>query len=401
MKVLQINVTCGKGSTGVIAVEIAELLRSQGHDSVVAYGSIASDYPYKYRIGSDNENRTHALINTRLLGEEGTGSKSATRKFIQFIEDYKPDIIQIHNLHSNYLNYEMFFSYVKEKQIPIVWSFCDCWPFTGKCTHFTEVGCRKWETECGNCPQLYTSGPITWFFDKTRKMYRQKKQMFSGLNMNIIVCSKWLESEVKKSFLKGYPIHMIYNWIDTEKFKEMHDDSIYDRYGLDSSKKLIVSVSAFWDDKSTRFPDAIRLATILPNDYQLVIIGKKVTEKPLVGNMVHIKFVNGVDELSKLYSAAIAFVGFSVEDTFGKVFAESMLCGTPAIVFNATACPEVVGDTGYIVNPHDVKAMVEKILEIDKNGREYYSQRCKDLVTTQYGYEQNVGKYIDIYKSLI
>lgn len=78
-----------------------------------------------------------------------------------------------------------------------------------------------------------------------------------------------------------------------------------------------------------------------------------------------------------------------------------MLCGTPAIVFNATACPEVVGDTGYIVNPHDVKAMVEKILEIDKNGREYYSQRCKDLVTTQYGYEQNVGKYIDIYKSLI
>lgn len=63
--------------------------------------------------------------------------------------------------------------------------------------------------------------------------------MFSGLNMNIIVCSKWLESEVKKSFLKGYPIHMIYNWIDTEKFKEMHDDSIYDRYGLDSSKNLL------------------------------------------------------------------------------------------------------------------------------------------------------------------
>lgn len=401
MKVLQINVTCGRGSTGVIAVEIAELLRSQGHDSIVAYGSKTSDYPHKYRIGSDNENRVHALINTRLLGEEGTGSKFGTKKFIRFIEDYKPDIIQIHNLHSNYLNYEMFFSYVKEKQTPIVWSFFDCWPFTGKCTHFTEVGCRKWETECGHCPQLHTSGPITWLFDKTRKMYRKKKQLFCGLNMHIIVCSKWLECEVKKSFLKEYPIHMIYNWIDTEKFKEMHDDSIYERYGLDTSKKFIVSVSAFWDDKSTRFTDATRLAAVLPNDYQLVIIGKKVTKKPLVGNMVHINFVNGVAELSKLYSAAIAFVGFSVEDTFGKVFAESMLCGTPVIAFNATACPEVVGNTGYVVNPHDVKAMVDKVLEIDKNGREYYSQRCKYFVITRYGYEQNVGKYIDIYKSII
>ena len=161
----------------------------------------------------------------------------------------------------------------------------------------------------------------------------------------------------------------------------------------------MVSVSAFWDNNTTRYDDAVRLAQVLPENYQLVIIGKKMTDKPLLGNMVHMDFVNGVEELSKLYSSAIAFIGFSIEDTFGKVFAESMLCGTPAVVFDSTACPEVVGDTGYAVAPHDVNAMVAKIREIDRNGRDFYSQRCKMKV--MHDYERNVGKYIEIYESIL
>ena len=194
---------------------------------------------------------------------------------------------------------------------------------------------------------------------------------------------------------------MIYNWIDTNKFKELHDETIYERYKIDKKKKILISVSAFWDDNTTRFNDATRLADVLPKDYQLVLVGKKITKKTLPENIVHIDYVKGVTELSKLYSEAIAFVGFSVEDTFGKVFAESMLCGTPAIVFNSTACSEVVGDTGYVVSPHDVNAMVDCIREIVTNGRSFYNQRCKDWVVSQYGYEQNVDKYIDIYRSII
>lgn len=401
MKVLQINVTCGRGSTGVIAVEIAELLQKQGHESYIAYGHQTNGFQPSYKIGTNNENKLHALWNTRILGEEGTGTKVGTRRFINWIEEIKPDIIQIHNLHSNYLNYDLFFNYLAKKQTPIVWSFFDCWPITGKCTHFTECGCRKWEKECGNCPQLHKSGAKTWLFDKTQKLHNQKIAWFLKLNLNIIVCSKWLESEVKKSHLRNFPIHMIYNWIDTEKFYEIHDDSIYEKYGIDSRKKMLVSVSAFWDDIGTRFKDAIELAKILPKDYQLVIIGKKVTKKPILENMVHVNYVNGSEELSKLYSAAVAFVGFSVEDTFGKVFAEAMLCGTPAVVFDATACPEVVGNTGYAVSPHDVNAMMEKVLIIDDKSREYYSERCKQRVHNLYDYETNVNKYIAIYKRIL
>lgn len=402
MKVVEINVTCGRGSTGVIAVEIARLLKERGHEAYIAFGQSTTSEPNSFRIGTPLENKIHGLWNTRILGEEGSGTKSGTKRFLRWLDEIKPDLIQIHNLHSNFLHYELFFSYLEKKQIPVVWSFFDCWPFTGKCTHFTANGCRKWETECGKCPQLHSSGSITWFFDKTKKMHRLKKRWFANLkSLDIIVCSNWLKGEVQKSFLKAQPIHMIYNWIDEKKFSENHDDSVFARYGLDARKKMLVSVSAFWDDHTTRFEDAYRLAEILPSDYHLVIIGAKVTKRELHPNMTHISFVEGTEELSKLYSAAIAFVGFSVEDTFGKVFAEAMLCGTPCVVFDSTACAEVVGDTGYAVAPHDVTAMMQKIEEVASNGRAYYSERCKERVVQNYNYHDNVNKYIDIYESIV
>lgn len=401
MKVAHINVTCGKGSTGVIVVEISECLKEKGHQSFIAYGLDKSDYPNSFKIGSKLEAKLHALFNTRIMGEEGTGSIRATKKLVKWLDSINPDIVHLYTFHSNYVNYEILFNYLIKKQIKVCWSFFDCWPFTGGCTHFAANQCRKWETECDICPHFNGNGCHTWFFDRTKKMFNLKKRLFTQLkDLNIIVCSEWLKSEVEKSFLGNKSIHMVYNWIDMAKFSEIHDDTIYEKYGLDRSKKMIISVSAGWDDISTRYTDALRLAELLPDNYQLVIVGSLTSKRPLHKNMKHINFVNGTKELSKLYSAALAFVGFSVEDTFGKVFAESMLCGTPAVVFDATACPEVVGDTGYAIGSHDVAEMMEKVKEIDHNGRTFYSGRCKERVMTNYDYATNVDKYIEIYQNL-
>ena len=402
MKVVHINVTCGSGSTGVIVTEISDMLRQKGHESYVAYGLGHSDYPNSYRIGSEFENKWHALFNTRILGEEGTGSVCATKRLIQWLEQIAPDIVHLHTFHSNYVNYSLLFNYLRDRNIPVCWSFFDCWPFTGGCTHFAENNCWKWKTECDKCPHLNGNGNATWFFDKTKKLYNKKKEQIRQLtDLNIIVCSEWLKSEVKKSFLGDRPIHMVYNWVDFNKFKEIHDESIYCKYGLAPQKKILLSVSAGWGNFNTRYQDAYRLASLLPADYQLVLVGRKDKDIKIHNNITYIPFVEGTEELSKLYSAALAFVGFSVEDTFGKVFAEAMLCGTPAVVFNATACPEVVGDTGYAVPPHDVNAMLEKIILINEKGRDYYSQRCKDRVLSNYNYEHNVLKYIKIYESML
>lgn len=243
---------------------------------------------------------------------------------------------------------------------------------------------------------------MTWFFDKSHKIFHQKQQLFQSLHhLDIVTISKWLQGVAEQSIANIHPIHMIYCWIDREKFHERKDDSIYERYGLNRNKKMLISVSAQWSDRTTRLNDAIRLAHILPNDYQLVLVGVLASKRSLPSNIIHLGYVNGTEEMSKLYSTALAYVNFSVEDTFSNVTCETQACGTPIVVFNSTALPEVAAIKDFIVPPHDIEAMLEKVKEIAQNGREYYSQRCVEHVTKNFDYETNVNQYLELYDQAI
>lgn len=402
MKVLQVNTIIGRGSTGVIVLEIEKMLQKNNIESFIAYGRGDSADPHHYQIGSKIEHSIHSLVFSKILGLQGLGSIFSTLRFIRWIDNIRPDVVHLHTLHAHFVNFPILFSYLKRKSIPVVWSFFDCWPFTGKCPHFTEVQCYKWKNGCENCQHLYL-GVRTYFFDRTKRLYNLKKKYCASLSkLDIIVCSSWLKWEVEQSMYGSHPIHMIYNWIDINKFKQINDPLIKGKYGVDTTKKTLISVSAYWSTNNSRLRDAIRLATILPDGYQLVIIGHLENKVQIHPKMKHIDYVHGTEDLSKLYSLALAYVNFSVEDTFGKVIAEAMLCGAPPIVFNATACPEVAGAVGFSVAPHDVEAMKEIIVRIDNLGvRKELSEKVKRYVIDNYNFENNVSQYIKIYNGIV
>ncbi len=62
------------------------------------------------------------------------------------------------------------------------------------------------------------------------------------------------------------------------------------------------------------------------------------------------------EELPLWYNSAEVFVLPSVFEGFGLPVLEAMACGTPVIVSNASSLPEVVGDAGLVVAPHDIEA---------------------------------------------
>lgn len=73
------------------------------------------------------------------------------------------------------------------------------------------------------------------------------------------------------------------------------------------------------------------------------------------------KFVHFVgfispDVLALWYNAAEVFLYPSVFEGFGLPVLEAMACGTPVIVSDASSLPEVAGDAGITVPPHDVDA---------------------------------------------
>ena len=63
---------------------------------------------YAIRIGTDFDCKMHA-IQTRLFDTHGFGSKRATKEFLKWAEEYKPDLLWLHNLHGYYINVEMLF----------------------------------------------------------------------------------------------------------------------------------------------------------------------------------------------------------------------------------------------------------------------------------------------------
>lgn len=400
MKILQINVVCGVGSTGRNCVEIANLLEAQGHEAYIAYGQALSNYPNSFKYSRKWESKIHALVFSRILGTDGFGSYIGTYKLIKYIINLGPDVIHLGTLHGNHVNIPMLFKFLAKYGKPVVWTMHDCWPYTGKCTHYTSAKCYKWQTECRNCPQLMTSGSKNWLFDRTNYLYNKKKKLALNIpNLYITTVSKWLENQVRQSFFKERPIQRIYNWIDHGKFNPYYEDKVIAGFGIDRSKKIIVSVSALWAVKSSRFDDAMKLAKILPNEFQMVLVGKS-EKKSLPDNVLHIPYINDAKKLAQLYSYADVFAGFSVEDTFGKVLAEAMACGTPCVVFNSTACPEIVGNTGLVVEPHDVEAMKDSIVQISNKGKKFYKDRCIDYVNSNFDYRANAQQYVDLYLSV-
>ena len=153
MKILQINSVCGRQSTGKIAASIKKELNRNGHTCVIAYGEENSIVDADdYHIGSEKDRYIHGVY-TRMLDAHGFASQKATQRLIHFIENFKPDIIHLHNLHGYYLHVESLFRFLKAYKAPVVWTLHDCWPFTGHCTYFSFIGCEKWKEVCNNCPQ--------------------------------------------------------------------------------------------------------------------------------------------------------------------------------------------------------------------------------------------------------
>ena len=64
------------------------------------------------------------------------------------------------------------------------------------------------------------------------------------------------------------------------------------------------------------------------------------------------------EDLVHLYNAARMLVHPSFYEGFGLTPLEALTCGTPAIVSNTAALPEVVGDAAMLIDPHDIDGLV-------------------------------------------
>lgn len=343
MKILHINSVCGVTGTGRIVADLYEAAVSCGHDCKIAYGE------HKYRnapgdmqvleIGTLRDCQMHALL-TRLWDMQGFGSRKATRRFLEKVDAYQPDVIHLHNLHGYYINIELLFQYLKQRKVKIIWTLHDCWPFTGHCVYFQNADCGKWKQGCHHCPQV-REYPASLCVDRSKKNYVKKKELFTGVeDMTILVPSRWMESRVRQSFLRDYEIRVVYNGIDLETYKP--EPSVFrEAYGLEK-QFIVLGVANVWTERKG-LKDFLALAELLGEEYSVVLVGLNAEQiAQLPKGVLGLPRTDSASDLAKIYTAADVFVNPGREETFGLNVAEAMACGTWPIVYSDTACAEVV-----------------------------------------------------------
>lgn len=402
MKLLQICNEGNTGSVGTIAESLGTFVIEKGWESYIAFARFERGSNSKLiRIGSELDVITHG-IESRIFDNDGFCSRNATKRLINKIEDIKPDLIHLHHLHGYFINVEILFNFLLHSNIPVVWTFHDCWSFTGHCTYFDYVDCDKWKSHCNSCPQKHEY-PKSIFLDNSKNNFSKKRKLFTSISrMTVVSVSNWLDKLVEQSFFKDSNHLCIYNGIDLELFKPINNsDVIKNKYNI-NKKFVILGVATTWDRRKG-LNDFIELSKYIKNEEIIVLVGlSKEQRRILPSNVLGLPRTENRIELAHLFAASDVFLNLSTEETFGLTTAEALASGTPAIVYNKTASPELVNSkTGFVVEKNDYLSIIEAIDEIKKNKKEFYKSNCRLRAFKLFNSKDIYNSYFELYNNMI
>jgi glycosyltransferase involved in cell wall biosynthesis len=108
------------------------------------------------------------------------------------------------------------------------------------------------------------------------------------------------------------------------------------------------------------------------------------------------------DELAALYSGATAFVYPSLYEGFGLPPLEAMTCGVPVIASNTSSLPEVVGEAGILLDPHDADGLSQAMLALYRDGRLRAELAARSLARAEcFGWERFTRRTLDAYRAAL
>lgn len=398
MKIVEINGT-NYSSTGNIMLSIASKARKEGFEVFTCCKDSKKSREFSYENQIYIGNRFERIFSECLAYLTGYGNYFniiGTKKFLKKLDTIKPDLIHLHVMHDTYINLELLFSYIKDNNIPVVWTMHDCWAFTGKCPYFDSANCNKWVAGCYKC-SLLKKYPETKM-DKTKLLWNKKKEWFNVNNMTIVTPSNWLANLVKKSFLRNHTIQVINNGIDLNRFMPVQSN-LKEQYKI-NDKYVVLGVGYNWSDRKG-LDALIELSKRLNNNYKIVLVGTNVQiDKILPNNIISIHRTYSQKELIKIYSIADVFVNPTKEDNFPTVNIEALACGIPVITYNTGGSIEAIDNkTGVIVNKGDIDSLVKETIRICES-KPFNKEDCINRAK-EFNSENKYLEYVELYKRIL
>jgi len=213
----------------------------------------------------------------------------------------------------------------------------------------------------------------------------------------VITVSDYSKNDITKiAGVNPDKIKVIHNGYNTEfEFKNLPRDTFVFAFGNGADHK--------------NCPAMIKAYTLLPDSlkkkHNLLIAGKIPELEKLAldlgeKNIIFKDFLPK-DTLIKTYNQALCFLFLSSYEGFGIPLLEAMACGVPVVASNKSSIPEILGGSGIIVDPSDIKAIssaIEKVLT-DEKARKQMADKGFERVKN-FSWEISAKKHLDLYNSI-
>ncbi len=190
--------------------------------------------------------------------------------------------------------------------------------------------------------------------------------------------------------------------------REVARQQVHNRHGVDAPYILFVSTIEPRKNVPTLIQAVWQLLECYKADVHLVLAGGKgwlfedafaVVRELKLDSRVH--FVGRVssEDLLFLYNAAELLAHPAFYEGFGLPPLEAMACGLPVVVSNVASLPEVVGDAGLLIDPHDVDELTVAMWRVLNEQALRQEMRQKGLQqAARFSWERAARETLDIYR---
>ena len=418
MNILQINTAADTGGAGIAMARLHQGLVRQGHDSRILARLRRSPQPDVLTIpealGMQQTFVSRFLNNARMQLDAWfvlPQVYSSTKQLLRSELFEQADVVQFHNLHGWYFDYELLPQISARK--PVIWTLHDMWAFTGHCAY--SYKCVRWQKGCFDCPLLRGDGrrlvePRPPLLDRTTRQWRKKRDLYQASRLHVATPSLWLADLVGGSILgAALSIQHIPYGIDLAVFGPREQSTARQALGLRDRAKVILFVAAKVSQGRKGLAYLYEALQSMQNTEEVVLLtvgSAGPSDQQLQQfEQIHLGQVADQSRLNLAYSAADVYVLPTLADNQPLTVLESLASGTPVVAFDVGGIPEMIThlDTGYLARYRDATDLATGILTIldDDALRARMRQSCRASAVAHHDLERQSGRYVELYEHAI
>jgi len=389
--------------------ELRRLLRSRGYRVPMIVGFKKSDDPQVREIFDTPLNRwasrlvgrnVRAAVHRRLAPWIADDiSLLPGRRILGWPELLGADLVHAHVLHSLYFNLGVLPELARCK--PLVWTLHDMWAFTGLPVHTFD--CEHWQH--GGCGCALPAGRGSHRWNNTRRLWRRKQRIYRRTPVTLVVPSRWLGEKVERSMLKDKPLHLIYNGVDTKRFRPRDKPALRARLKLPADKRIVLFASKGGPRAELKgITYARRLVDEWGGDERIlfVFIGGG-ADSPGVRSL---GFIRDREAMAELYAACDLYLHPSLADNCPLSVLEAMACGLPVLTFRTGGIPELVehGKTGYVAGYRDAEDLVRGFAELTRLSSDdlcRLGRAARERVELRFSLDHMTSAYEALYREVL